>query len=85
MESALCSIWQVDIRSSVRNDLFICREYHIGLDYIEKLPYYKYEWLLHDINEQQKKEAEHQKQQEQNSSYKMPKTPALPKVSLPKF
>lgn len=58
------------------------REYHISFSEIEKLPYYKYEWIVSDINEQQKKEEENQKRYDQQNSFKMPK---IPKVQMPKF
>lgn len=88
MESHLYLLWQVDIRNSVKNDLFIVKEYHIQPSEILRMPYYQYEWILDDIREEQKKLEEQRKQEELNrKDYKIPKiqTPKLPTVRMPRF
>lgn len=81
MESALYSMWQIDIRSSVRNDLYICKEFNIQPSEIAKMVFFRYEWLIDDINEYQKKKEEEHKAQEKQYRMQQPK---LPKVNLPR-
>ena len=89
MESHLYLLWQVDIRNSVKNDLFIVKEYHLQPSEIKQMPYYQYEWMLEDIKEEQKKIEEQRRQEELNrkNNYKTPKipTPKMPTVRMPKF
>ena len=86
MELALYSIWQIDLRSSARNDLYICKEYGIQPNVIEKFPFYRYEWMIEDIKELIKKEEEERKKREkERQTYKPPKTPSIPKVSIPRI
>ena len=51
MELALYSIFTIDTRSLAKNKLHICKEYNYSPDYIDKMPFYEYEWLIQDINE----------------------------------
>lgn len=98
MESALYSIWQVDVRNLVKNKLYICKEYHIQPSEVDNLVFFEYEWMLEEINKEAK-EAE-KRQKEENKKYgsmgRMPNynqmmsnvgksMPSLPNFSMPKF
>lgn len=74
MESAVYSMFRVDIRSSVKNDIYITKEYHISLTEIWHMPYWLFEYYLDAILKIRKEEDEQQKaqEQEQMSKYKMP-------------
>lgn len=93
MESAVYSIYKVSVVNSVRNDLFICREYHIQPSEILRMPYWIYEEYLANIKDIQKKEEKEQKDQDKRYNSMMPKmpsmpkmsAPAMPKISIPKF
>ena len=93
MESAVYSIYKVSVVNSVRNSLFICREYHIQPSEILKMPYWIYEEYLANIKDIQKKEEKEQKYQDKRYNSMMPKmpsmpkmsAPAMPKISIPKF
>ena len=65
MELALYSILTIDVRGLAKNKLYICKEYNYSPEYIDKMPFYEYEWLIEDINELRKKEDE-----ERNKRYK---------------
>ena len=83
----------MDLRSSVRNDIYICKEWNIQPSELRQLPYYQYEWILDDVLNEQKEAEKRQKQHEVESRMNMPKmpktpkfsTPSLPKVNIPKF
>lgn len=93
MESAVYSIYKVSVVNSVRNSLFICREYHIQPSEILRMPYWIYEEYLANIKDIQKKEEKEQKDQDKRYNSMMPKipsmpkmsAPAMPKISIPKF
>ena len=93
MESAVYSIYKVSVVNSVRNSLFICREYHIQPSEILRMPYWIYEEYLANIKDIQKKEEKEQKDQDKRYNNMMPKmpsipkmsAPAMPKISIPKF
>ena len=93
MESAVYSIYKVSVVNSVRNSLFICREYHIQPSEILRMPYWIYEEYLANIKDIQKKEEKKQKDQDKRYNSMMPKmpsmpkmsAPAMPKISIPKF
>lgn len=93
MESAVYSIYKVSVVNSVRNSLFICREYHIQPSEILRMPYWIYEEYLANIKDIQKKEEKEQKDQDKKYNSMMPKmpsmpkmsAPAMPKISIPKF
>ena len=93
MESAVYSIYKVSVVNSVRNSLFICREYHIQPSEILRMPYWIYEEYLANIKDIQKKEEKEQKDQDKRYNGMMPKmpsmpkmsTPSMPKISIPKF
>lgn len=93
MESAVYSMYKVSVVNSVRNSLFICREYHIQPSEILRMPYWIYEEYLANIKDIQKKEEKEQKDQNKRYNSMMPKmpsmpkmsAPAMPKISIPKF
>lgn len=94
MESHLYSVVTIrSLRDSVRNDWFIAKEYHIQPSEILRMPYYEYEWLLEDIQNEQKRLEDQRKKDEQARNAAMPKIPKapaykppkLPKITLPKF
>ena len=93
MESAVYSIYKVSVVNSVRNSLFICREYHIQPSEILRMPYWIYEEYLANIKDIQKKEEKEQKDQDKRYNSMMPKMPSMPKmsatsmpkISIPKF
>lgn len=57
------------------------------------MPYYEYEWLLEDIQQEQKRQEEQHKKDETDRNRYIPKTPkmptykppAMPRISIPKF
>lgn len=65
MELAIYSMYQVDVRNLVKNKLSIAHEYHIQPSEIDRLQYYEYEIMLDEIRDEQKKEAQRQKEQEE--------------------
>lgn len=91
MESALYSIWAINLRNLARNKLHICREWHIQPSEIDKLPYYQYEEYLELIQEHNKEEEKRRKQDEKN--HKIPNMTSMmnsmknsmPKLNIPKF
>lgn len=83
MESAVYSIYKVSVVNSVRNSLFICREYHIQPSEILRMPYWIYEEYLANIKDIQKKEEKEQKDQDKRYNGMMPKMPSMPKMSAP--
>lgn len=83
MESAVYSIYKVSVVNSVRNSLFICREYHIQPSEILRMPYWIYEEYLANIKDIQKKEEKEQKDQDKRYNSMMPKMPSMPKMSVP--
>lgn len=83
MESAVYSIYKVSVVNSVRNSLFICREYHIQPSEILRMPYWIYEEYLANIKDIQKKEEKEQKDQDKRYNGMMPKIPSMPKMSAP--
>ena len=93
MELGLYSMYKVSVVNSVRNSLFICREYHIQPSEILRMPYWIYEEYLANIKDIQKKEEKEQKDQDKRYNSMMPKmpsmpkmsAPAMPKISIPKF
>ena len=83
MESAVYSIYKVSVVNSVRNSLFICREYHIQPSEILRMPYWIYEEYLANIKDIQKKEEKEQKDQDKRYNSMIPKMPSMPKMSAP--
>lgn len=70
MESAVYSIVQVDVRNLEKNKLWIAREWHYPPDYIDRMPYFMYEWVLKEINDYNKKEEKRQKEEEKKYNQK---------------
>lgn len=101
MESAVYSLFRVNLRNLVKNKIHICKDYHIQPSEIDKLIYFEYEWYLDEIREIQTEEEARNKEQEDKykgmgsfsdmqRNIKMPQmpqvsTPSLPKVSVPNF
>lgn len=81
-------MFSVNRENLVKNEFYICKEYHWPPSEIERMFYFDYEQLLEEIKTLRKQEEQERKKQEQSSgSYKpsMPSMPKLPKVSLPKI
>lgn len=91
-------MWRIDIKSLVRNELFICRDYHIQPSEIRRKPYYEYEMMLDEIKEVQKEQEENEKkrqkeQDEMRSKYNpssmmrnmKSSMPSMPKIQMPKI
>lgn len=87
MESAVYSRYKVNVANSVRNSLYISKEYHIQPSEILRMPYWIYEEYLANIKDIQKEEEKQQKERDKQQSMASPKMPAMPKmpsVSMPK-
>ena len=76
-------MFRVSVASSVRNSLFICREYHIQPSELLRMPYWIYEEYLANIKDIQKQEEKQQKEHDKQQSNMMPKMPSMPKLSMP--
>lgn len=92
MESAIYLTLTVDRNVSARNDLFICRDYHIQPSELKQLPYWEYEIIIENIQEINKKQEEEEKQRQKNGGmpegYSMPKIPSMPQmpsINVPHF
>lgn len=95
MESALYSMWSINVQNLVQNKFIICREYHIQPSEIDRMLMFEYEYLMDFIRDYVKKQEDQRKKDEaeQSSKYKMPSTSqmmsqaysSMPKVSIPKF
>ena len=85
MESAIYLMFAVNLESSVKNDLYICRDYHIQPSELKRLPYFQYEIMVDCIQEINKKAEEDEKKREKNNGlpegYSMPKMPSFPSMS----
>lgn len=87
MESAVYSRYKVNVANSVRNSLYISKEYHIQPSELLKMPYWIYEEYLANIKDIQKEEEKQQKERDKQQSAMTPKMPSMPKmpsVSMPK-
>lgn len=93
MESALYSMWSIDVRNLVQNKFIICREFHIQPSEIDRMYMFEYEYLMEDINNYAKKQEEQRKKDEEKNRYSMPNMNqmmaqhkgSMPKISVPKF
>lgn len=83
MESAVYSMYKVSVVNSVRNSLYICKEYHIQPSEILRMPYWIYEEYLANIKDIQKQEEKQQKERDKQQSSMTPKMPSMPKMSMP--
>lgn len=91
-------MFRVDLRNSVKNDLYIAKEYHIQPSELKVMKYYEYEWILEEIKiiqKEQERQEEAQNKQYNNmqkslnpasmmSNIKMPSI-SMPKVNIPKL
>lgn len=94
MESALYSLWRINIENLAKNKLFICKDWHLQPSEIDRVPFYEYELYLESINANNKEEAERQEKENKqyeamSKSYKNPtssfKAPSMPSFSMPSF
>lgn len=93
MESALYSMWSIDVRNLVQNKFIICREFHIQPSEIDRMYMFEYEYLMEDINNYAKKQEEQHKKDEEKNRYSMPnmnqmmsqQRGSMPKISVPRF
>ena len=97
MESALYSLWRINIENLAKNKLFICKDWHIQPSEIDRVPFYEYEIYLESINTNNKEEAERQEKENKqyeamsksyknpSSSFKAPSMPSFSMPSMPKF
>jgi len=82
----------------VKNKLYICRDWHIQPSEIDRLVYFEYEYILQDINKENKEQEKRNKEDEKkygnmgklpnynnmmnSASHNMPK---MPSFNMPKF
>ena len=82
----------------VKNKLYICRDWHIQPSEIDRLVYFEYEYILQDINKENKEQEKRNKEDEKkygnmgklpnynnmmnSTSHNMPK---MPSFNMPKF
>lgn len=101
MESALYSIWSIDVQNLVRNKFILCREYHIQPSEIDRMYYFEYEMLIDEVKEYVKEQNKQRSKEEasqpnygqmmrqqrsmMNSSAYKPSMPSMPKMSMPSF
>ena len=93
-------MYQVSTENSVKNNLYICKDYHIQPSEINKMPYYQYEIILEEINAIVKEqEKERDRQEKEHAAMQKNMNPAsmmnsmnrnmpnmnMPKVNVPKF
>lgn len=83
MELAVYSMYKANVANSVKNSLFICREYHIQPSEILRMPYWIYEEYLANIKDIQKQEEKQQKERDKQQSNMVPKMPSMPKMTMP--
>ena len=82
----------------VKSKLYICRDWHIQPSEIDKLMYFEYEYMIQDINKENKEQEKRNKEEEKKygSIGKMPNynsmmnnasknIPSMPSVSMPKL
>jgi len=91
--------FRVTSEQMFKNQLYICKDYHIQPSEIDRMPYYQYELLLEEIKaiqKQQEKENEKQQKEQQQMSKNMNPNSMMnsmsrnmnmnmPKVNIPKF
>lgn len=81
----------MDIRNLVRNKIHICKEYHIQPSEIDRMPYYEYEYVIEEINNDIKEEEKRRKEEEKNRDSSMSGIPnynsmmSSMKNSMPSF
>ena len=93
MESALYSMWSINIRSLVQNKFILCREYHIQPSEIDRMLMFEYEYLLEDITDYVKEQEKQRKKDEKENKMNLPNynsmmsqaQASVPKVSVPRL
>ena len=60
MDQGVYLMFKVNTRDLVKNNLYICKDYHIQPSEIRKLPYYEYEFILIEIKVIEEKQQEEQ-------------------------
>ena len=98
MESALYSIWSIDVQNLVRNKFILCREYHIQPSEIDRMYYFEYEMLIDEVKEYVKEQNKQKQKEDKNTpnynsmmsqqrammnNYKP--SMSMPKMSMPSF
>lgn len=96
MESALYSLFQIDVRNLVKNRLYIAKEYHIQPSEVLNMVFFEYEYMIEDIKEHQKeREAQQEKEEKEQqmmtrqmknpygSGFKMPSMPNYGNMKAP--
>lgn len=83
MELAVYSMYKANVVNLVKNNLFICREYHIQPSEILRMPYWIYEEYLANIKDIQKQEEKQQKERDKQQNNMIPKMPSMPKMTMP--
>lgn len=92
--------YRVSTEQIFKNQLYICKDYHIQPSEIDRMPYYEYELILEEIKAIQKQqEKENESQEKQQSQMMKNMNPnsmmnsmkgsipnmSMPKVNIPKF
>lgn len=93
MESALYSMWSINIRNLVQNKFILCREYHIQPSEIDRMLMFEYEYLLEDITDYVKEQEKQRKKEEKENKMNIPNynsmmsqaQSSVPKVSVPRL
>lgn len=82
----------------VRSKLYICRDWHIQPSEIDRMMYFEYEYMLQDINKENKEQEKRNREEEKrygnigrtpnyNSMMKSASSnmPKMPSFNMPKF
>ena len=79
--------WKLDIRSLVRSKAWLVKNFHLQPSEIDKMDMWEWNYFIDDINEMVKREEEQHNKEEAKykSSFKIPKSPTIPKVSSIKY
>lgn len=94
MESALYSLFEVNLENSVKNDLLISKNYNLQPSEFLNKPYYYFEMILNNIKEIQDTEEKDKTEQDKRPSYNPTKMASnmmgnmattMPKMTLPHF
>ena len=95
MESALYSLFEVNLENSVKNDLLISKNYNLQPSEFLNKPYYYFEMILNNIKEiQDTEEKDRNEQNKHTPSYNPNKiasnmmgnmATSMPKINLPHF
>lgn len=92
--------YRISTEQIFKNQLYICKDYHIQPSEIDRMPYYEYELILEEINAIQKQQEKENENQEKHQSQMMKNmnpnsmmnsmkgsisNMSMPKVNIPKF